>query len=59
VGKIYGGLLILENWKATKFGNLPMLKVSEERVENALDISIVPYTEAKKRKCLIPRPETI
>ena len=20
VGKIYGGLLILENWKATKFG---------------------------------------
>ncbi|XP_067130024.1 voltage-dependent calcium channel type A subunit alpha-1-like isoform X9 [Centruroides vittatus] len=23
VGKIYGGLLILENWKATKFGILP------------------------------------
>jgi len=27
VGKIYGGLLILENWKATKFGNLRLLKV--------------------------------
>jgi hypothetical protein len=24
VGKIYGGLLILENWKATKFGKIPM-----------------------------------
>ncbi|CAB4060329.1 CACNA1B [Lepeophtheirus salmonis] len=24
VGKIYGGLLILENWKATKFGKMPM-----------------------------------
>ena len=23
VGKIYGGLLILENWKASKFGNIP------------------------------------
>ena len=23
VGKIYGGLLILENWKTTKFGRLP------------------------------------
>ena len=22
VGKIYGGLLILENWKTTKFGKL-------------------------------------
>jgi hypothetical protein len=22
VGKIYGGLLILENWKATKFGKV-------------------------------------
>lgn len=27
VGKIYGGLLILENWKATKFGKTPMLDV--------------------------------
>ena len=24
VGKIYGGLLILENWKATKFGKMAM-----------------------------------
>eukprot|EP00094_Tigriopus_californicus_P003244 TCALIF_03120-PB protein Name:"Similar to cac Voltage-dependent calcium channel type A subunit alpha-1 (Drosophila melanogaster)" AED:0.11 eAED:0.11 QI:85/0.68/0.56/1/0.86/0.86/30/131/2029 len=24
VGKIYGGLLILENWKATKFGKIPI-----------------------------------
>lgn len=24
MGKIYGGLLILENWKATKFGKVPM-----------------------------------
>lgn len=24
VGKIYGGLLILENWKATKFGKVAM-----------------------------------
>ena len=24
VGKIYGGLLILENWKATKFGRMAM-----------------------------------
>lgn len=23
VGKIYGGLLILENWKTTKFGRIP------------------------------------
>ena len=23
VGKIYGGLLILENWKTTKFGKIP------------------------------------
>ena len=28
VGKIYGGLLILENWKQTKFGGLPLPKVS-------------------------------
>ena len=28
VGKIYGGLLILENWKASKFGNIPVQKVS-------------------------------
>ena len=27
VGKIYGGLLIYENWKVTKFGNLPNQKV--------------------------------
>lgn len=27
VGKIYGGLLILENWKQSKFGNSPMRKV--------------------------------
>ena len=27
VGKIYGGLLILENWKASKFGNMPSQKV--------------------------------
>ena len=27
VGKIYGGLLILENWKATKFGKTPMMDV--------------------------------
>ena len=27
VGKIYGGLLIFENWKATKFGNVPFPKV--------------------------------
>ena len=27
VGKIYGGLLILENWKATKFGKTPMSDV--------------------------------
>lgn len=27
VGKIYGGLLILENWKASKFGNIPTHKV--------------------------------
>ena len=24
MGKIYGGLLILENWKATKFGRMAM-----------------------------------
>ena len=24
MGKIYGGLLILENWKATKFGKVAM-----------------------------------
>ena len=29
VGKIYGGLLILENWKATKFGKVP---ISEAQV---------------------------
>lgn len=23
VGKIYGGLLILENWKGTRFGQIP------------------------------------
>ena len=23
MGKIYGGLLILENWKTTKFGRIP------------------------------------
>ena len=28
VGKIYGGLLMLENWKATRFGNIPSQKVS-------------------------------
>ena len=28
VGKIYGGLLILENWKQTKFGGLPLPKVT-------------------------------
>ena len=28
VGKIYGGLLILENWKASKFGNGPIHSVS-------------------------------
>ena len=33
VGKIYGGLLILENWKASKFGNMPNHKVSYQ-VEN-------------------------
>ncbi len=27
VGKIYGGLLILENWKSSKFGNVPVQKV--------------------------------
>ena len=27
VGKIYGGLLILENWKQTKFGSFPTSKV--------------------------------
>ena len=27
VGKIYGGLLILENWKQTKFGSFPTQKV--------------------------------
>ena len=32
VGKIYGGLLILENWKQTKFGGLPLPKVSTEAV---------------------------
>ena len=30
VGKIYGGLLILENWKASKFGNMPNHKVSHQ-----------------------------
>ena len=25
VGKIYGGLLILENWKATKFGKMALM----------------------------------
>ena len=28
VGKIYGGLLILENWKQSKFGNMPLQKVT-------------------------------
>ncbi len=32
VGKIYGGLLILENWKATKFGNMPSSKVRGENL---------------------------
>ncbi len=27
VGKIYGGLLILENWKSSKFGHMPTQKV--------------------------------
>ena len=31
VGKIYGGLLILENWKASKFGNMPSQKVSKSQ----------------------------
>ena len=28
MGKIYGGLLIFENWKTTKFGNVPFPKVT-------------------------------
>ena len=27
VGKIYGGLLLLENWKQSKFGSSPLPKV--------------------------------
>ena len=30
VGKIYGGLLIFENWKTTKFGNVPFPKVTNK-----------------------------
>ena len=26
VGKIYGGMLILENWKQTRFAGMPVLK---------------------------------
>lgn len=35
VGKIYGGLLILENWKATKFGKMQMsdIAVSERTIQ--------------------------
>ena len=39
VGKIYGGLLIYENWKVTKFGNLPNQKVCN--VYTSLNIFIV------------------
>ncbi len=26
MGKIYGGMLILENWKQTRFSQMPILK---------------------------------
>ena len=37
VGKIYGGLLILENWKTTKFGKIP----NSQRPVNTFSLDII------------------
>ena len=37
VGKIYGGLLILENWKTTKFGKIP----NSQRPVNTMSFDII------------------
>jgi hypothetical protein len=41
VGKIYGGLLILENWKTTKFGRIPS---SQRPVRGSQPTSIQPFS---------------
>ena len=41
-GKIYGGLLILENWKTSRFGARlppPGAKVGESKTTNSLSLS--------------------
>ena len=37
VGKIYGGLLILDNWKQTKFGLRPALEKVRIRIIDTID----------------------
>ena len=50
VGKIYGGLLIFENWKTTKFGNVPFPKVT---IKVSPVCSIVSLNESRRCGLLI------
>ena len=50
VGKIYGGLLIFENWKATKFGNVPFPKVN---TVTQLAYVFLPCTKINLRRVII------
>lgn len=51
MGKIYGGLLILENWKATKFGKVP---ISEAQVIGSDAITSRKYALSKEIDNLHP-----
>ena len=47
MGKIYGGLLILENWKATKFGKVAMSEAQVGRKAVAGLLSQLPVQDVR------------
>ena len=56
MGKVYGGILIHDNWKKTKFGNIHDLRRQEEELE-AMEAAEAEEDRKRRRQEAIDRGE--
>ena len=56
VGKVYGGILIHDNWKKTKFGNIHDLRRQEEELE-AMEAAEAEEDRKRRRQEAVDRGE--
>ena len=56
VGKVYGGILIHDNWKKTKFGNIHDLRRQEEELE-AMEAAEAEEDRKRRRQEAMDRGE--